>query len=432
MHALLAVALTLSQAIDYAMSHNITISQQQAQVAQAQSQYVKARSQTLPGVNGQLQNQTSKSSNYNTYAAVGLPPASVQVQNSAWLGTSYSLNGGLSIFQSQLAKQQLDQARANLEQTQRQVTDSVSDAFFLLANKQEAVRLDQGDLEYQRGLLTVAQAKERAGVAAGVDVLSANAAVERSRYTLEAAGADVENSRESLAQTIGAPLDTGFDVPETVSQPTLPAQPLDDLIKIAETNRPDVASASEGVQIARTNRRSADTDLLPQVQTVAQFGNQNTFSSISAGVPGGLPRSPGGYWLLGVTSTMTLPLWDWGSRHANHVNLNEQIAAAQTNLSSMRGQVELDVRQQYRSAQTALAQISSAQDESNYAREAARVAQLQYQHGLITLTDVQQRQQAALSAQTDLYNARVAYAGAVIKLRVALGIYDPHAAVADL
>ena len=150
------------------------------------------------------------------------------------------------------------------------------------------------------------------------------------------------------------------------------------------------------------------------------------------GVPGGLPRSPGGYWLLGLTSTMTLPLWDWGSRHANHVNLNEQIAAAQTNLDSMRGQVELDVRQQYRSAQTALAQISSAQEESRYAREAARVAQLQYQHGLITLTDVQQRQQSALSAQTDLYNARVAYAGAVVKLRVALGIYDPHAAVADL
>jgi outer membrane protein TolC len=51
---------------------------------------------------------------------------------------------------------------------------------------------------------------------------------------------------------------------------------------------------------------------------------------------------------------------------------------------------------------------------------------------VITLVDVQQRQQAALSAQVDLYNARVAYVAAVVKLRVALGLETPEQAVADL
>ncbi|HET9097240.1 MAG TPA: TolC family protein, partial [Candidatus Baltobacteraceae bacterium] len=79
-----------------------------------------------------------------------------------------------------------------------------------------------------------------------------------------------------------------------------------------------------------------------------------------------------------------------------------------------------------------LTQLSSAQDETRYASEAARVAQLQYEHGLITLVDVQQRQQNALSAQVDLYNARVAYVNALVKLRVALGLETPEQAVADL
>lgn len=434
MHVVLAAALTLAQAIDFAMSHSATIAQQRALVSQAQSQYVKQRAQTLPGVTGQVQNQIQKSQNYSSYSIIGQPQASVFSQNSASLGTSYTFNGGLAFFQELLTKQQLDQAKANLAQAQSQVTDTVSDAFFNLANKQEAVRVDQGNLTYQQVLLQVAQAKERQGMAAGVDVLSARASEESGRYTLEAAQGDSENARESLAQDIGAPLETQFDVPQIVPQPPLPEQALDQLIQLSQTNRPEVASAFDSVQIARTNRRSADTDLYPQIQTFAQIGNQ-----FSPTLPGQLaaqgqfvPRGTPGYWLLGVTSTISLPLVDWGTRAANHRNLNDQIAAAQTTLSTTRGQVELDVRQQYRAAQTALAQITSAQDENRYALEAARVAQLQYEHGLITLPDVQQRQQSALSAQTDLYTARAAYADAIVKLRIALGIYDPHSAVADI
>ena len=426
---LFALALTLAQAIDYAMSHNVTVAQQQGLVAQAQSQYVRARAQTLPPVQGQLQNQMQKSQNYSNYSIIGAPGQSIFSQNSLSLGTTYTFNGGLAFFQSLLAKQQLEQARANLAQTQKQVTDSVTDAYFGLAGKYETVRLDEGDLAYQTELLRVAQAKESAGVAAGVDVLSARAAQERSRYTLESAQADTENSRESLAQSIGAPLGTQFGIPANVPQPPLPGQGLDALMSIAQSNRPEIAYALDGVQIARTNRRSADTDLYPQIQTFAQIGNQ--FSPTLA-AQANAPRGTPGYWLLGVTSTITLPLVDWGTRAENHRNLNEQIAVAQTTLDSTRGQVELDVRQQYRAALTALAQLSSAEQESRYAVEAARVAQLQYAHGLITLVDVQQRQQSALAAQADLYNARVAYADAVVKLRVALGIYDPHSAVADL
>lgn len=434
MHLLLALALTLAQAVDYAMGHNVTIAQQRALVSQAQSQYVRQHAQTLPEVVGQVQNQMQKSENYSNYAIIGQAPPPAFSQNSASLGSSYTFNGGESFFQALVSTQQYDQAKANLEQTQKQVTDSVSDAYFSLANKNEAVRLDQGNLNYQHVLLEVAQAKERAGVAAGVDVLSAQASQEASRYTLDAAQADSETARETLAQLIGAPLSTQFDVPQAIPQPPLPSQGLDALIRIAQANRPDVASAAEGVQIARTNRRSADTDIYPQIQTFSQIGNQYSPTLVAqanaAGQP--IPRGTPGYWLLGITSTISLPLVDWGTRAANHHNLNDQIVAAQVNLDSVKSQVELDVRQQYRAAQTALEQLASAQNESRYAQEAARVAQLQYEHGLITLVDVQQRQQQALSAQTDLYTARVAYADAIVKLRVALGVFDPHAAVADL
>lgn len=428
-----ALTLTLPQAIDYALHHSSTIAQQQALVASAREQYVRARSGTLPNVVGQLQNQMQKSQNYSAYQIIGVPQASVFSQNSASLGTTYQF-GGAQVTQALLAKQQFDQARANLTQSTAQLTDTVSGDFYALAGNAESVQLDLGDVQYQQALVAVAQAKERAGVAAGVDVLSAKAQAEKSLYTLASAQSAQDDARETLAQVIGAPLDTTFAIPPTVAEPPLPEQPLDSLIATALANRPEIAAALQGVEIARTNRRAADSDLLPTVQTFAQIGNQfsPTFAGESAQLGQAVARGNPGYWNIGLTTTLAVPFWDWGARRAAHRDLDEQIAAAQTALDAAKSSVELDVRRQYRNAKTALAQVASAQEESRYAQEAARVAKLQYQNGIVTLVDVQQQEQSALSAQADLYNARIAYAGAIIKLRVALGIYEPHAAVADM
>lgn len=443
---LAAVTFTLAQAVQYALDRSPSVAKQSAAVAQARSDYVRQRSQTLPNVTGSLSNQMSKSANYQgAYGVIGASQATNFSQNTAQIGTQYTYNGGLSNLQALAARRTYDQARAELRKIQDQIASQVTAAYYTLASKDEAVSLDQSDLQYQSLLVGIARAKEHAGVAAGVDVLSAQAQREKSRYTLEAAQADEQNARESLAQTIGAPLQTQFAVTQSVAQPPLPAQPVDRLVAIAQANRPEVASAQESIEIARIDRREADRDLFPQITAAAAFGNQYSPTNAvfeqaainaqraAAGLPPiVLPRGSLGFWTLGLQSTISVPFWDWGARRANHQSLNAQISAQQSNLGDVDRQVELDVRQAYRGAQTALTQIASAQDETRYALEAARVAKLQYQYGLKTLTDVFAAQQASLSAQTDAFNARVAYVDAVVKLRVALGTYDARSAVADL
>ena len=89
------------------------------------------------------------------------------------------------------------------------------------------------------------------------------------------------------------------------------------------------------------------------------------------------------------------------------------------------------MRQSYRAAQTALSQLTTKR-ESELGAESAKIAQLQYQNGLIALSDVIQAQNQAISAQADLINARVTYVNAVVKLRISLGTYNARSAVADL
>lgn len=440
-----AAGLNLEGAVRYAIEHSPQVIKQQAAVAQAHQQYARLHSASLPNLTGQLQNFAQKSENLQgNFAIAGLSQARTFSQNTAQIGTNYTFDTGfLSTLQAFAAKAQEAGAQADLRQTRDQLANAVAADFYDIATKEETARLASSDVQYQHVLLNVAQAKERAGVAAGVDVLRAQASEEKSRSTLVADRAQAANARETLAQLIGAPLDTVFDVPAQIAQPPMPSEPLDKLIAIAQANRPDVVSAQSTLAAARITRKGFDRELFPQVQMSAFFGNQFSPTNavqlqqeIDSQFPPGqapkVPRGSPGFWQLQAVSTFTLPLWDYGARRAERENDDAQVAAAQNALDTADSQVALDVRQAYRGAQTAKAQLQYAGGEVRAAVESARVAQLQYQNGLIAISDVLQAQEAAQSSQIDLYNARVAYVEAVVKLRVALGIYDAPAAVAGL
>lgn len=453
--------LTLSDAVRYALAHDPTVQQNAASVAQAVEALAKQKTQTFPTVSGQLQNTMSKSNpTYSgSFAQIGITPQTNFSQNTAQISSQLNVNtGGLSVIQLAEAKAQLDQAKATLQRTQDQIASTVTAAFYAISQKNAIVAIDQSDLAYQHILALNARAKEKAGVAAGVDVLRAQVAAEKSASTLTADQAAVENAQESLAHTIGAPLETAFAVPAGVPQPALPQGTVQTLISIAQNARPDVRSAQLALRNARLVRKGFNRELFPNVQLSGAFGNQfsptgvvydqsiidsdfaqNNAALIAQGLPP-LPasdkptvaRGAPGFWNIQATTTFTLPLVDYGARKAEREQDDATLTSATAALENAKSQAELDVRQSYRAAQTALAQLKYAQDESRLGVEAARIAQLQYQNGIIALSDVSQAEQTSVAAQSDLINARVAYVEAVVNLRVALGTFDPQSIVADL
>jgi outer membrane protein TolC len=82
-----------------------------------------------------------------------------------------------------------------------------------------------------------------------------------------------------------------------------------------------------------------------------------------------------------------------------------------------------------RGVQTAAANLASYKAAAQFGAESARISQLQYHNGLISLTDATQAEQTNLSAQTDLVAARVTYVEAIVRLRVSLGTLEPLAIV---
>lgn len=452
-----AQPMTLQQAVAYAVSHDAGVAAKYAAMtAQAHAVAVQ-EALTFPPINASLQNILQKQSNYGgVYALIGATPQSTFSQNTAQIGTSFTLNGGgLSLLQLASANAALVAAREDLARSEDLVSSTVTDAFFDVAEKDAIVGLDRSDLGYQDALVNAARLKARAGVTAGVDVLRARVSQAKSESTLVGAKADAQNSREALAHTVGVALDTAFAVPVMIPQPPLPNGSIDTLESIAIAERPDILSARKSLLSANDTLRGWSRELFPSFQISGGIGNQYSPTESVAlqdeinseivsenqqralfGLPPlpypVVPRGSPGFWQIGVTSTFTLPLVDYGQRHTERVNDEAQVDADEAVLANTTSQAEVDVRQQYRAAQTSQSQLTYAEEEAALGTESARIAQLQYRSGVIALADVFQAQQTSVQAQTDLINARVAYVDAVVALRVAIGTYDARSAVADI
>jgi outer membrane protein len=448
--ALLAAALTLPGAVSYALAHSSSVVAARASVTQAQHNVALQSGVAYPTVSGTLQSFLSKSANYQGgYAVIGQAQQNVVSQNTAQIGiTNWNLTtGGYSFLALAAARAQVDQAQNVLANTEDQIASSVTNSFYAIVQRRAIVTVDRATLDAQNDLVSVARAREHAGVAAGVDVLQAKTSAAKSASSLIADRASVEDAREALAQQIGAPLETQFVLPQTVPEPPFPHGALATLISIAGASRPDVIAARQAVLAAAATRRSWNVELYPTVSLSAAFGNQYSPTStaliqqqIALECQQGLilppcpvvPRGSPGFWTIQAVSTFSLPLIDYNARHSERVNDDQQLASTKSSLAQTQLQAELDVRESYRAAKTAQAQLAFAQQEAAYGTESARIARLQYKAGVKTVYDVLQAQQAAQQALDDEVNARIAYVDAIVKLRVSLGTYDARTAVADL
>ncbi len=433
--AAIAPPLDLHGAVAYALDHSSAIAQRRATVAQDNATFVRVRAAELPSITGTLQNQLQRSQNAGggVYAQYGLSPANQFSQNTAEIASTWNIFTGSSAqIQTQEAKRTLEGAQLDLDRAEQQLAADVTSSFYTLAGAHQTVRLDEADRVYQGQLLDAANVQERDGRIAQVDVLRAQVDTLRSDVTLATARNTEADDREALAQQIGASPDTTFAVDGAIPEPPLPAASLDAMVTIARQHRSDVLSARAALAYAELTNSAIDTDLLPQVQLTGAFGNQYSPTTIdyspTTGQPTGVRGSPG-FWQIGSTATFTLPIIDYGTRAAAHHAARAQIDANLQALTVAENGVAVDVRSALRGAQTAYANLQTSKQAADLGLESARISQLQYRNGLISLTDATSAQQSALQAGTDLITARANYVIAIVRLRVAIGADDPLTAV---
>jgi outer membrane protein TolC len=234
------------------------------------------------------------------------------------------------------------------------------------------------------------------GVISNFEVLRAKTEV----GTREADMATAKNMQRlatvNLCRIIVVPQDTPLVLDENLTWTPVEAT-AEDLVKQASEKRPELLALRKGIDAADQNIKRTKGQFLPSAAAQAQWSNTD----------GGGSTRPDG-WTLSVGAE-----WDifTGGRRIHEVA--EAKAGArelQHQLEDVQRLVETDVRQAYIQVQDAISKIQRENGNVELATEGRRLAQVRFQEGVGTQSEVLDAELALSGAETSLAQALRDYA----------------------
>lgn len=398
--------MTLVQAIEFASTHNQQVLAARAQWVEAGATLARDRSAQLPNVQGVAQSGMSRGTQFS------FTQPSTLTRNVAELQASQSLFSLQNALTANQARHSYDEAAQNLRLVKEQTVISVETAFYGYVQNVQLVELATSDLAYQQTLYSIANANYKVGRVAGIDRLKAQVQQTSSQENLASAVADTEDSRENLAQTIGAAVSQQFVVPASIPVPTVANVDPKVLNAIALAHRPDVAMARDVLSIAVLANGLVDAPNRPTVSLDGGWGNQVTVQA---------PTGATHFYSISLNSQLLLPLVDWGTLRSAHNGAHATIDSQTAAFQAAERQAVIDVDQALRRFKVDDQNLVLATQNAEVAKQAAQIAQLQYKVGLGSQLDVTSAEQTYLQAAKQLLAAQIGFVLAADKLKLATG-----------
>jgi outer membrane protein len=401
--------LTLADMVDFGLRHNSATRIAWANAQAAVATYGSARGAWLPTIDGNLSVGRVK-----TAATQGRSAVTQSVLTPS-LTLSYLLFdfGGRS-GQVGAARQQALAAALNHNAAIEDVVLQISVAYFQYLATRALLDAQRTTLAEAEANVTAAEERRSAGVATIADVLQARTAASQARLTYQSIEGDLQTTRGALAQALGLPANTPYDVDPAAGERPIAAvaDSVDTLIAEAVRNRPDLRSAEAAAQAARERVVAARARLLPSLSVSATAGR--TYSST-------LPQGANTY---AATVDLNVPLFAGLSRRYDLRAARFTAEAAQGQIEATRQKVIFTVYSDYYTLQTAGRRVATAEDLLASARQSSEVALGRYKAGVGTVLDLLAAQTALADARAQRVQARLTWSVSLAQLAHDTGLLD--------
>jgi outer membrane protein TolC len=347
----------------------------------------------------------------DTQTVTVAPKAPYNVGTAALTVNQPLLNASAFPLYSQ-AKNLADGQRASMVDQKRLLAFGAANAFFAVLNSQDLVDAAQRQLENAKANLDNTQARAQSQLSSTNDVTKAKVDLMNAQHELETDKGNRDNAFIQLGLVINSAVPASLSPPA----PTLAAAQkapgaADTLAQFALDHRQDVVSLKYAAAAAHD---FADEPLLRTIPTVGLQAQANGTTH-----PAGVPWDNGS---AGITLTWTI--YDAGVRYADKHSRDAQADIAELNLRYLARSVDAQVR-------GALAQLLAAQAAFHAAEEGVKVARLNveetailYRQGLGTALELVDANDSRFTAEVNYASAEFAMAQAYLGLRQALGL-DP-------
>lgn len=401
------VQLSLLDAIDRGIKHNLglLVSQQQNDLARAQ--YRRQLSALLPNVVG----NASDSVNKINLAAFGIPlPAGL---TSPVVGPFGVFDAHVNVSQTLLDFNALNKVRAASE-NEKAAKFTIQDARELvvlvvgnqyLLTLASAARLDtaKAQLTTAQTIFQQTQDLKTAGVAAGIDVLRSQVQMQTQQQRVLAAQNQYEQQKMGLARTIGMAVSQQFQLTDNVPYAPFATIDIEQAIAHAYQQRPEYLAAQARLRVSEITVKAARGEALPTLEINGQIGY--------------IGPSPGSSeQTYNLTGGVRIPIFQGGKVKADVDQAEAQLRQSRLEMENLRSRVEFEIRSALLDVKTSDDQVAVARQQIDLAAEQLKESQDRYKAGVSGSLEVVQSQEAVANANDSYIQAL--YQNNVAKLSV--------------
>ena len=395
---------TLSQCIDYALEHNLSVKQSEVTAAQREIDLNTAEGRRLPAVSGNASQNFSFGRGLtadNTYA------------NTNTTSTGFSLGADVPLFQGfqiknniAMSKLNLAAATVDLEKARDDIRVAVAQAYVQILYDKEILDVARRQVEIDSLQVARLEEMERQGRTSGAEVAAQQATLAQSRATAVQAEGTLSLALLELTQLLELPSPEGFDVvvpSEEALQPGLLPLP-EDIYAEAVSVKPAVEAEQIRLDYAKTNIDLAKGAFLPSLSLSGGVGS-NYYTSSGIGSAAFFDQMKHNFsQYLGLS--LSVPIF---SRFSNRNNLRSaelSYKSQELQLENVKKSLYKEIQQAYYNAITSQEKYRSSESAAASAQEAFRLTSAKYEHGQATGTEFNEAKARYLEAASNCARAR--------------------------
>ena len=252
------------------------------------------------------------------------------------------------------------------------------------------------------------------GLATKNDVLKVQVQLAEAQLRQIDAKNNVELARSSLNNIIGLPLSTNTSVQSDVSITEEPVPDLDQLIKEAMENRPELKAMDFQLKAGESGITLAQSNWYPQIYLTGNYyysrPNQRIFPA---------EDKFKGTWDVGVG--LSWDIWNWLSTSDQTKEAEAQYEQVKDSYKSLKDGITLEVTQNYLNLLKAKEKVTTADQSVHQAEENYRVTDETFKNGLILNSDLLDAEFALMQAKTNYVQSVADYELAKANLEKSIG-----------
>lgn len=305
------------------------------------------------------------------------------------------------------------------EQIRNAVQDTifgVAKAYFDVLLSEHLYKMNEDAFKSAQAHLADVERKARAGVASEYDVLRARVEMTNFKAEMTRQKNAMDHGRTELFEVIGVSQDSSVEMSDTLAyRPIKPV--LQEAIRIAKENRPDLYGGELAVRLQREALALARSRYWPQVDVYfsQKMGRPDPHSSMT--------DAWGDAWVVG--GMVTLPLFDGFSRGAQVDQEKARLEQRRLELTDAEERAMSEVKRAVLDIASAEEIVESQTVNLEQAREGLRLVEAGYKEGIRTETDVIDARAALTRTQALYYQAIYSHTIARMGLQRGMGILGP-------